>query len=96
MDTFQADPDVIRWRLHLRSPRDAVFQRLATDEGRASFWAEEAHQTGEFIEFRFPDGTRERSHILEVEPEARLVVEYFGARTAFELSDDKRGGTVSH
>ena len=94
MSAFQADADVIRWRLHLQSSPEAVFQRLATDDGRASFWAEEARQHGDAIEFRFPDRSRESARVLVVEAPARFVVEYFGARTVFELAGDDAGGTV--
>ncbi len=34
-------PDM-RWRLHLASPPAAVHRMLASDEGRARFWAESA------------------------------------------------------
>ena len=35
---FQENPEVICWRLHLKSPPARVYQLLATDEGRAGFW----------------------------------------------------------
>jgi len=40
--SFQSDPLVIRWRLHLKSPPHIVYPIVATDEGRARFWAESA------------------------------------------------------
>jgi hypothetical protein len=39
---FQDDPAVIVWRLHLRSTPAVVYAMLATDDGRARFWAESA------------------------------------------------------
>jgi hypothetical protein len=30
---FQFDPDLIRWRLHLHSPPDAVYRALSTERG---------------------------------------------------------------
>jgi hypothetical protein len=39
---FQDDADTIHWRLHLTSPPHTVHQMLATDAGRAGFWAESA------------------------------------------------------
>ena len=94
MHSFQSDPDAIRWRLHLRSAPKEVFARLATDGGRASFWAERTREHDGAIDFEFPDGTRERSRILEVEEPRRFALEYFGARTVFELAADGLGGTV--
>ncbi len=39
---FQQDPDLIVWKLHLSSSPRQVYQVLATNEGRAGFWAESA------------------------------------------------------
>lgn len=36
---FQPDPEVIRWRLRLRSEPGTVYRALATPEGRRDFWA---------------------------------------------------------
>src|SRR5574341_2006679 len=33
---FQQDPDVIRWKIHLKSSPPAVYRMLATDQGRAA------------------------------------------------------------
>lgn len=53
---FQNDPTTIRWRLHLASPVSKVYAALATDEGRASFWAESAQEREDVIDFIFPNG----------------------------------------
>jgi len=43
----------IRWRLHLRSSPRTVYEFLATNEGRAHFWAEYAVEREGAIDFRF-------------------------------------------
>lgn len=40
--SFQAQPGTIKWKLHFASSCEAVFDALATDTGRALFWAESA------------------------------------------------------
>src|SRR5574341_256291 len=92
--TFQSDPALIRWRLHLRSSPSRVYNMVATDEGRARFWAEAAIETNGMIHFRFPNGQEWRGRILERHPTHRFQVEYFGhSVTTFELRDDGAGGT---
>jgi uncharacterized protein YndB with AHSA1/START domain len=81
------------WRTHFRSAPDVIFAKLTTDEGRASFWAESARQVHERIEFQFPDGTRCDARILDSDPPRRFALEYFNAKTVFELSPDGCGGT---
>jgi uncharacterized protein YndB with AHSA1/START domain len=91
---FQSNPDAVRWRLHLRSSPAAVYRMLATDEGRASFWAEEAVESGGEIAWRFPNGLTARTRVLEATPPRRFAVEYLGGSVAtFELADDGAGGT---
>jgi uncharacterized protein YndB with AHSA1/START domain len=83
----------VKWRMHLRSGPDAVFRMLATDEGRARFWAESAVESGGVVEFRFVNGTVTRGRIVRSEPPHRIEFEYFGSRAVFELAPDGRGGT---
>jgi len=91
--SFQSDPNIIRWRLHLKSPPDAVYQLLATDEGRAKAWAESAVEVDGAIDFIFPNGQRWRGKIIERSQPTRFAVEYFGGSiTTFELADDGAGG----
>ena len=91
---FQPNADAIEWRLHLQAPPERVFDMVASAEGRARFWAETAHETGEAIVFRFPDGTELTSRILERVPPARFALEYFGgSNVLFEFVDDASGGT---
>lgn len=92
--TFQPDPDAITWRLHLRSSPAAVYELLASDAGRARFWAEEAVERDGAIDFVFPGGQRWRGAILTREPGRRFSVVYYGgSTTTFTLSDDGQGGT---
>ena len=84
---------MIIWRLHLSSPPDAVYPLLATDEGRARFWAERAEERGGEIDFRFPDGSGWRGRVLANDPPRSFALEYLGARVEFELADDGEGGT---
>ncbi len=91
---FQDDPNAIRWRVHLRSPPSVVHRALATDEGRARFWAESAEEKAGAVDFRFPNGAAWPGRILENRPPTRFVVEYYGGTVAaFDLADDGAGGT---
>lgn len=84
----------IVWRLHLASAPKDVYRMLATNEGRARFWAESAVETEGRIEFVFPNGLECESDVLAAVPPSRYVVRYFGGSLAsFELEPDGRGGT---
>ncbi len=83
----------IRWRLHVPAPPTTVFQTLASDEGRASFWAESARETDGVIHFEFMNGIRHQSRILERQPPSVFAIDYFGGVARFELQPDGRGGT---
>jgi uncharacterized protein YndB with AHSA1/START domain len=84
----------IDWRVHLASPPDRVFDALATDSGRASFWAESAARRGDQIEWRFPGGHGYRGPILAEDRPRTFTVSYYGdTRTTFTLSPDGQGGT---
>lgn len=89
------DGTSIRWKLHLRSAPQQVYDTLNTDEGRARFWAESARETNGEIEFIFPGGQQWRSKVLEREPHKRFQVEYYGGSiTTFVLESDGAGGTI--
>lgn len=91
---FQPDPAVITWRLHLRAAPAAVYDLIATDAGRARFWAESAVERDGAIAFTFPDGLTWRGAILACEPGRRFQVVYYGGSiTTFALADDGAGGT---
>jgi hypothetical protein len=83
---------VIRWRLHLAAPPDEVRAVLATDGGRARFWAESAVARDGAIEFCFPNGWTYTGRVLADEPTC-FEVEYFGSPARFELASDGGGGT---
>jgi uncharacterized protein YndB with AHSA1/START domain len=83
----------LRWRIHLASSPEAVYELLSTEEGRAQFWAESAVERDGAIEFTFPNGMQSRAAVLAAEPPGRFALDYFGSRTTFELEPDGDGGT---
>jgi uncharacterized protein YndB with AHSA1/START domain len=84
----------VTWRVHLASPRADVYEILATDAGRARFWAQSAVERDGRVEFHFPNGARWSSVVLEREPPARFAVTYIGgSRATFELAAADDGGT---
>jgi len=92
--TFQSDPDLIRWKLHLKSSPETVYQALSTDMGRARFWAESAEEKDGIIHFIFPNQAEWKGKILEAVPSRKFKVEYYGGSiTTFELESDGAGGT---
>jgi uncharacterized protein YndB with AHSA1/START domain len=92
--TFQSDPAIIRWRLHLKSSPQAVYEMLCTNEGRASFWAESAMEQDGVIHFVFPNQAEWKGRILKNEPPHTFQVVYYGgSTTTFELVSDGSGGT---
>lgn len=91
---FQPTPDMIRWQLHLQAPPATVYQTLATDQGRARFWAESAEEENGIIHFIFPNGITWDGAILAAVPSERYCVRYYGnSITTFTLAADGRGGT---
>jgi hypothetical protein len=91
---FQANSDGIKWQIHLHSPPPIVHQILATDNGRAKFWAESAPEINGQIHFTFPNGLTWQGKIIENRPPQRFAVEYFGGSIAtFELHENGNGGT---
>lgn len=84
----------IRWRIHLTSPRELVYEAVATDEGRKRFWSEDSVEKDGTVEFTFPNRLAVKGRILERVPPKRFSITYFGeSRVTFELADDGRGGT---
>ncbi len=91
----EGGPGTIRWRLHLASPPGTVFDFLATDEGRARFWAESAVESGGVIAFRFADGTSWSSPVVRAERPRLYELDYLaGSRATFLLEPDGGGGTL--
>lgn len=91
--TFQPDPKTIRWKLHFRSPPERVYEALATDAGRARFWAESAPEADGRITFNFLGHPPVTGRILERKPPAIFSVEYFESVVEFSLVEDGVGGT---
>ncbi len=87
-------PDQIQWRIHLSSPPEKVFEALATERGRMTFWAAEAPEYEGIIHFKFSNGMTFESKVLEKQPSSLFAVEYFGgSRVEFQLVEDGVGGT---
>ena len=86
-------PSTVRWRVHLVSAPERVWEFLATDAGRARFWAESAVERDGIIDFRFANGARFSAPILRKDPLTRLSLEYFGkSRLEFKLLIAADGG----
>lgn len=83
----------IRWRMHIPTPPEKVFDLLDSDEGRASFWAESAPMSQSVIEFRFVDGTVRKGKVLKRDRPREFAVEYLGGTARFVLAPDGAGGT---
>jgi uncharacterized protein YndB with AHSA1/START domain len=91
---FQNNPGLIRWKLHLNSSPQDVYQLLSTNEGRASFWAESAIEQEGMIHFVFPNQAQWKGKIFENEPPHKFKLEYYGGSiTTFELNPDGSDGT---
>lgn len=90
---MSSDSTPIIWRLHLASAPEYVYALLATDAGRARFWAERAEERDGHIHFVFPNGYQWAGRILAAEPPRRFALDYIGhSTTVFELADDGAGG----
>ena len=83
----------IRWRIHIPVPPTAVYAALATDAGRASFWAESAVEADGHIHFVFVSGETYAARIVERQEPTVFAIDYFGAIARFDLADDGAGGT---
>jgi uncharacterized protein YndB with AHSA1/START domain len=86
-------PSEVRWRVHLASPPAAVWELLATDKGRARFWAESTSERDGAIEFVFPNGERYEGQVIAADASRRFEVDYFGTPARFSLEPDGAGGT---
>lgn len=92
--SFQQDPTLIHWRLHLNAAPATVFQLLATAEGRQRFWAESALERDNHVEFVFSNGLTWRGEILACEPDQQFSLRYFDhSITTFVLEAAATGGT---
>jgi uncharacterized protein YndB with AHSA1/START domain len=84
---------VIKWKIHLSSPPERVYEFLASPDGRAAFWAESAPERGGGIDFSFPDGSQWHGRILAEDAPHRFALNYFGdTEVVFGLAGDENGG----
>lgn len=91
---FRIEQELIKCRLHLKSPSEAVYNMPATDDGRAQFWAENAQEDNGIIRSQFPNKQQWQGKIRIAEPHSRYQIEYFGGSlVTFTLSSDDKGGT---
>jgi uncharacterized protein YndB with AHSA1/START domain len=79
--------------MHIPVPQERVFAAFDSDEGRASFWAESAIETGGHIDFRFINGYVCRSKVLERQRPRVWSIDYMGGPVRIALSADGTGGT---
>ena len=92
--SFQEESNTIRWRLHLHSPVEKVYQVLSTDAGCAGFWAESAVEKDGVIHFVFPSGATWDGQIVFAEPPITFSVTYYcNTETTFHLERGGDGGT---
>lgn len=90
---FQEEKGTIRWKLHFSSPIEKVFAALATDEGRASYWAESAPEKDGSIIFSIFGYEPYLARIIKSNSPTEFVLEYFGTVAEFTLQSDAAGGT---
>ncbi len=94
--SFQTEPGVIRWRLHLSSAPDEVYDALDTRAGREAFWADSAGERDGAIRFEIG---RFAPYVARIRRRRRpevFALEYFGTEVTFELRPDGTGGTDLH
>jgi len=94
MAVYNPEPGTIRWRIHLRSAPEKVYDLIATDEGRSRFWAAKTEESASEIHWEFPGGLEGSMKVYEKQRPYRFVCEYISESTVtFEISSDGRSGT---
>jgi uncharacterized protein YndB with AHSA1/START domain len=91
--SFQEASGIIRWKTHFASAPERVFEALATDEGRSTYWAESAIERDGIIEFRIHNYAPFTGRVLARQAPHLFALEYFGTRVTFTLAADGQGGT---
>jgi uncharacterized protein YndB with AHSA1/START domain len=91
--SFQTEKGVIRWRMHFTSPPEKVFAALATDTGRARFWAETAPEVDGVITFHILNYEPFSGRVLSKMEPSLFKLEYFGTIVEFSLKSDGKSGT---
>ncbi|NET31442.1 MAG: hypothetical protein F6K19_05500 [Cyanothece sp. SIO1E1] len=90
---FQAEEGKIIWKVHFSSPIEKVFRALSTDQGRATFWAEQTVEKDGIIEFTILNYPKYPSKIIERQAPYHFRLEYFGTDVTFHLATIGDGGT---
>lgn len=75
----------ITWKVKLSQNPAAIYERLTTDQGRCSFWAERSHETLDGFELVFSNGQTTQVSVLETVAGQFFKVRYFEAPTSFSL-----------
>ncbi len=75
------------WKLLLATPIDKVYDALASDKGRASFWAERTVENDGVVTFHFPNGESCDAEVIAAVRPTRFCIRYFCAVTEFLLAD---------
>ena len=83
----------IYWKLHLKTEPKVIFDFLATSDGRAKFWSEQANEENGLIHFVFPNGQTYDSSILKIVPNTEFHIDYFNSLVKFKLKACENGGT---
>lgn len=92
---FQTDSNSITWKIHLNISPDLAYDLIASNDGRAQFWAESAMELDKHIQFVFPDGQIWLGKILEAQPGKLFSVQYYGdSQATFRLESDGKSGTI--
>jgi len=89
---FQSEPGTIRWKLHCNSTPQTVYDALATDDGRAHFWAESAVEKDGLITFIILGYEPYQGRVISRIPPTQFSVEYFGTIVEFSLKENNNGG----
>ncbi len=85
----------LSWKIALKTSPEKIYQSIASDSGRETFWAERSIEKDGVIEFHFPNGERCHAPVLEKTPPTRFALRYFGAPTTFEIVPDGAGAVLT-
>ncbi|MDY7397057.1 hypothetical protein UMM65_17580 [Aureibaculum sp. 2210JD6-5] len=89
----QKEVGQINWKVHFSTSIDQVYNALTTDEGRSTFWAEEAKEINGIIEFKILNYPVYKSKIIEKKYPNLFQLEYFGTDVTFTLKETPDKGT---
>ncbi|MFZ1023880.1 MAG: SRPBCC domain-containing protein [Thermoplasmata archaeon] len=92
---FNPEPGTIRWRLHLRSPPEKVYDVVASDEGRSRFWVQRTQEKGDSILWTFGPGFEASMKVYERSRPRRFAFEFLDdSKVVFDIEPDGKGGTA--